>query len=303
MAQLIMNTNNFRAFCGVSLLLALTTSCNFSGVQQETDESFRTGDTLNVKTSELTELDSLDAQPANKDTIRLDNGIYFAYRKKGNGKQLKKDDVVFIDYRSKLVSGKVFDTNEKMGKPVPFMVGWGMQTTGWDLVFPYLHEGDEVEVFLPAQFARGEKGIPNLVPPHADNFISLRVVGIQQPDYSNQGVLVWVINRGQDQPKVKEGDELLIDYFAYARSKPRYDNSFKNGVPYSFKVGGNNLPGLNIGMKYGQLSDKLWIRIPAALAFGSKGNADLVKPNEDVFFDIRILKIMDEKEKEKSSKD
>jgi FKBP-type peptidyl-prolyl cis-trans isomerase len=272
-------------------------SCDFSGVKQEKDDSFRNTDTLSSTSTLKLVGDTLDARPADKDTLRLENGIFIAYRKKGTGAPVKKDDVVFIDYRSKLADGKVFDTNEKMKKPVPFMVGWNLQTPGWDIVFPLLREGDEVEVFLPAKFARGEKGIPNLVPPNADNLISLRIVRIEPPAYEEKGVKVWVINRGQDMPKVKEGDELLIDYFAHARSKPRYDNSFKNGEPYEFKVGGNNLPGLNLGMGYAQLSDKLWIRIPSELAFGKKGLADMVKSNEDVFFDIRVLKIVDEDEK------
>ena len=177
------------------------------------------------------------------------------------------------------------------------MVGWGMQTIGWDMVFPYLKEGDEVDVFLPAKYARGEKGIPDLVPPNSDNLLALRIVRIEKPQHEEKGVQVWVINRGQDRPKVKNGDEILIDYFAHARSNPRYDNSFKNGEPFSFKLGGNNLPGLNIGMRFAHLSDKLWIRIPSDLAFGSKGLTGMVKPNESVFFDIRVLKIVDEKEK------
>jgi FKBP-type peptidyl-prolyl cis-trans isomerase len=227
--------------------------------------------------------------------VFLDNGMYIAYLKRGIGQQLKEDDVVLIDYKSALTDGKVFDTNEKIGKPIPFMIGWGLQTSGWDIALPYLNEGDVVKVFLPAKFARGEKGIPDIVPPNSDNLISLKIHKILPADYTVDGVQIWVINRGKDQVDLKEGDEVYIDYFAHAKTKPRYDNSFKNGEPYQIKVGGkNNLPGLNMALSKAKLSDKLWVRIPAKHAFGSKGNQDLVKPNETVFFDLRVLKIIEE---------
>jgi len=278
----------------------LVTSCNMSGVDKQLDDSFLIDNKQHQKDSSIMIVEQVEIDKAS-DTLYLGNGIYIAYINKGEGAKVKKDDVIMIDYKSKLPDGKVFDTNEKLGMPVPFMVGWGLQTKGWDIALPYLHEGDEVNVFLPAKFARGEKGIPNLVPPNSDNFIKLKIHQIKQPDYYQDGVETWVINRGGKQPELKIGDEILIDYFAYSESTPRYDNSFKSGEPYQMKVGGaNNLPGLNIGLSKAKLSDKLWIRIPSKHAYGSKGNQELVKPNETIFFDLRVLRILDGKEEKKS---
>lgn len=261
-----------------------------SGVKTESDTSYtiETDGTPKDSVEIIADIDEAT------DTLFLESGIYIAYITKGDGEKVEKHDVIMMDYKSKLSDGKVFDTNEKLGMPVPFMVGWGLQTSGWDVVMPYLREGDEVSVFLPSEYARGEKGIPNLVPPNSDNFVKLKIHEIRKPDYSHDGVETWVINRGTKQPELKDGDEILIDYFAYSESNPRYDNSFKSGEPYQMKVGGtNNLPGLNIGLSNAKLSDKLWIRIPAKHAFGTKGNQELVKPNESVFFDLRVLRILE----------
>ena len=263
----------------VSLLsVCVLFSCNMTGVEVDTDDSFRNTSLDSLNNTPL-ETDPPTVQVA-EDTVYLENGIYIAYIKKGEGEKVKEDDVIMIDYACKLIDGKIFDTNKKIGKPIPFMVGWGLQTTGWDVVLPYLNEGDEVSVYLPATFARGEKGIPELVPPNSPNIIDLTIHQIRKPDLVEDGVEIWIINRGANQPEVRKGDEVLIDYFAHAKSTPRYDNSFKNGEPFQLKVGGgNNLPGLNISLSKAKLSDKLWVRIPSKHAFGSKGNQHLVKPN------------------------
>jgi FKBP-type peptidyl-prolyl cis-trans isomerase len=277
-----------------SIFLTLV-GCNLSGVDQQEDESYKI-QTTDSSVDSLVVTENLEIKEATpSDTLFLESGIYIAYIRRGEGKQLKEDDVVMMDYKSALLDGKVFDTNEKFGKPIPFMIGWGLQTSGWDIALPYLKEGDEVKVFLPAKYARGEKGIPDVVPPNSDNLLSLKIHKILPVDYTDDGVEIWVINRGKEQVNLKEGDEVYIDYFAHAKTNPRYDNSFKNGEPYQIKVGGkNNLPGLNKGLSKAKLSDKLWVRIPSKHAFGSKGNQDLVKPNETVFFDLRVLKIIEE---------
>lgn len=280
------------------LVVLVVTSCNFSGVDKKKDESFRENG-KSIESSDSTEQTVSDVMPpkiekAPIDTLFLNNGIYIVYKEKGSGAQVKDNDVIWIDYTCRLTDGRVFDTNEKLGKPIPYMVGWGLQTEGWDIAIKELKEGDEVDIFLPAKYARGEKGIPGVVPPNADNLIALKVNEISVPDYTVDGVEVWIINRGKTQPDVKEGDEILIDYFAHAKSNPRYDNSFKNGEPYQLKIGGgSNLPGLNMALSKAKLSDKLWVRIPSRHAFGAKGNLNLVKPNESIFFDLRILKILD----------
>jgi FKBP-type peptidyl-prolyl cis-trans isomerase len=282
-------------FVSLSMVLVYSfTSCSLSGTDKEKDDSYK----IEVNAESLSDSlsgnnDLIIETRQSSDTLFLEGGIYITYFKKGEGALIQEDDVVLIDYKSKLTDGKVFDTNEKIGKPIPFMVGWSMQTSGWDIALTKLREGDEVSVFLPAKYARGDKGIPDLVPPGAVNIIELKIHAIKQPEYTIDGVEVWVINRGSKQPEVKKGDELLIDYFANAKSNPRYDNSFKSGQPYQIKVGGNNLPGLNMGLLKAKLSDKLWIRIPAKHAFGTQGNHDLVKPNETIFFDLRVLKILD----------
>ena len=257
-------------------LLPMIYACNFSGV--ENDENV-----LDI-TDDVEQIIEIA-----KDSIVFDNGIVIRFFEFGEGDSLRIGDVVKIDYSCRLKDGKVFDSNDKIGAPIPFMVGWRMQTKGWDLAFEKLRVGDDVEIFIPSDLARGKAGSPGSVPPDADNWLRVKVVEKVKENYSNDGVKVFVFERNPGSQKLKMGDEVEIEYIAYAESKPRYSSSFQNGAPFSFKLGsGSNLPGLNMGMEFAHYGDLLWIYIPSQYAFGKKGSVDNVKPNEAVLFDILV---------------
>lgn len=224
-----------------------------------------------------------------KDSIVLEQGIIVKFLQHGKGDLLKKGDIVMIDYSCRLKNDKVFDTNEKIGKPIPFIVGWLMQTKGWDLAFENLHVGDHVEIYLPAKMARGEMGIKGLVPANAENWINVKIISKKEADMDIDGVQMFVFERDNQAKKVKIGDELDLDYIAYSESKPRYSSSFENGASFQFKVGsGSNLPGLNMAIENAYYNDMIWVLIPPKYAFGSKGSVNNVKPNEYVLFDMLI---------------
>lgn len=257
-------------------VLPFVYACNLSGV--ENDTSIDEPEDVNNQTFEVA-----------KDSVVFDNGIILRYFEFGGGDSLRNGDVVKIDYSCRLKDGKVFDSNDKIGAPIPFMVGWRMQTKGWDLAFEHLRVGDDVEIFIPSVLARGKAGIPGAVPPDADNWLRVKVIEKVKEQYNNDGVKVYVFERNSGSQKLKMGDEVEIEYIAYAESKPRYSSSFLNGTPFSFKLGsGSNLPGLNMGMEFAHYGDLLWIYIPSQYAFGKKGSVDNVKPNEAVLFDILV---------------
>jgi FKBP-type peptidyl-prolyl cis-trans isomerase len=257
-------------------VLPLIYACNFSGVDNETS------------VDETSEEDKQTIEIA-KDSVVFDNGIVIRYFEYGTGDSLRIGDVVKIDYSCRLKDGKVFDANDKIGAPIPFMVGWRMQTKGWDLAFEKLRVGDDVEIFIPAALARGKAGIPGSVPPDADNWLRVKIVEKVKENYNNDGIKVYVFERNPGSQKLKMGDEVEIEYIAYAESKPRYSSSFLNGSPFPFKLGsGSNLPGLNMGMEFAHYGDLMWIYIPSQYAFGKKGSVDNVKPNEAVLFDILV---------------
>jgi FKBP-type peptidyl-prolyl cis-trans isomerase len=267
-------------FILIFLCLSFLCSCNFSGIKQNDED---TNELANSTNSDV------EFNPVVEDSLVLEHGIVIKYFNRGNGDAIRKGDVVMIDYANKLEDGKVFDTNKKIGKPIPFIVGWLMQTRGWDLAFEYLRVGDHVEIYIPSKYARGSTGIKGLVPPDADNWLDVKIVSKRQADMNIDGVEVFIFEREKGAKKVNVGDELDLDYIAYSETKPRYSSSYANGAPFQFKVGsGSNLPGLNMAIENACYDDMLWVLIPPKHAFGSKGSVGNVKPNEAVLFDLLI---------------
>jgi FKBP-type peptidyl-prolyl cis-trans isomerase len=115
-----------------------------------------------------------------------------------------------------------------------------------------------------------------------------------QPTAVVDGVKIWKLEESPEKDKVtiNEKSEVAIHYFVGTKSNPRYDNSYQRGVPFQFGMSDNGLvPGLKKAMFQRNMFDKLWILVPAKEAYGSKGMVDLVKPNEDLFYDIFIMDV------------
>ncbi len=275
--------------------LFILLACETSGVSKDKDLA----KTNKVESDTRTEAEKLlepKAQIVDKKDFM--NGMKIQWFEKGNGEALQVGEVYEINFKLTLDNGQVVDGNHLLKRTmIPFLVGYNMQTSGWDLAMNELHVGDFVEIFLPPKLARGEKGIPGVIPPNAANIIFLRVGKRIPPTANIDGTKVWRLEDSEEFKKVVIGEnsEVAIHYFVGTKSNPRYDNSYQRGVPFTFRLNDNGLvPGLKKAMKGRSLFDKLWILVPAKEAYGDRGLIDLVKPNEDLFYDI-IVRDVDKK--------
>ena len=98
-----------------------------------------------------------------KDVIALQNGIQYKILTKGKGKKPTLNDKVQVAYTGRLVDGTVFTTTAGKKTPI-FIVKNAIR--GWRIILPKMNEGSEWEIYLPSEYAFGNKGTP-LVPPGA----------------------------------------------------------------------------------------------------------------------------------------
>jgi len=281
------------------LFLFVLMSCDIKGVEtsEENDET-----EVFVEDSVEKEMDTVEPQIKTpekaSDTLKLDNGIVITYFKKGTGEKLKKGDMIKIDYRSKLEDGTIYDGNHLVKKTsIPFLVGWNQQTEGWGLAIKELRVGDDVDIFLPSKYARGEKGIKGIVPPNSNNILSLRILEKFEPTVEVDDIQIWKYDELKEPgDSIGFNDEVYLNYWVSSESTPRYDNNYKRGETFNLVMGdGNIVPGLYKALHFGREGDRLMIKIPAKEAYGSKGLLDLVKPNEDIFYDVQIGKVINSK--------
>lgn len=223
------------------------------------------------------------------------NGIRIQWFEKHDGTPIEDGSVYEINFKTKLQNGEVVDGNYKLQRDMlPFLVGYGMQTPGFDLAMKELKVGDFVEIFIPGKLARGKKGIPGIIPPNAPNIVLLRIGKEIKPTKVVDGVKVWCLEENPEMTdaKVGENSNVAINYFVGTKSNPRYDNSYQRNTPFAFGMKDHSLiPGLRKAMLNAKMYDKLYILVPAKEAYGSRGYVDLVKPNEDLFYDVIIMDV------------
>jgi len=72
-------------------------------------------------------------------------------------------------------------------------------------------------------------------------------------------------------------------------------NIYRNNQPFSVIFGEPGLvPGLKKALINAKKSDRMFILIPSSEAYGSKGYLDLVKPNEDLLYNVLVMNVMPE---------
>ncbi len=276
------------------IVVGLTTlvACNTDVVETKKDPVVKDKPSNSTMTKA-----ELDIEP--KSTIvekkNFMNGMKIQWFEKGNGPAVEQGSVYELNFKIKLVDGTIVDGNHLLKKDwIPFLVGYNMQTSGWDIALSELHVGDFVELYLPPKLARGEKGVPGVIPPNAPNIIFLRVGKELKPNWINDGVKVWLWEEQEANKSIVIGETSSVEmhYFVGTKSHPRFDNSYKRSIPYSFNMTDFSLlPGLRKGLMGRKLFDKLWMVVPSKLAYGTKGYVDIVKPNEDLFFDLFIINV------------
>lgn len=221
-------------------------------------------------------------------------GMKIHWFEQGEGAFLKAGEVVKLNYDVRLEDGTLVDGNQLLNRDwLPFLIGYGMQTKGWDLAFEKLKVGDFVEIILPSNLARGEKGVKGLIPPNATNILHIRVLDRISPTRVIDGTKVWLLEENEtEQLKATETSTVDFHYMVSTPSNPKYDISYRRNQPFSMQFSDFGIvKGLKKAMLNAKRSDKIWILVPASEAYGEKGLVDLVKPGESLFYDIFVMDV------------
>lgn len=281
----------------ITTLFALTglmlANCDTAVVEADTVE------TVNDEPADAKEpeVNILDQEQVVDDSKEFENGLKIQWFEHGKGDKLAYSEMVAIDYKVLLEDGTIIDGNELLKKEsIPFMIGFGMQTEGWDIALQELRVGDFAEIFIPSKLARGEKGIPGLIPPNSNNILKIRVLEKMKPTRSVDGCNVWVFEENKSNTVVfDENSEIEFYCTTSTPSKRDYINSFRDSKPFTLKLEDyGTIPGLKKALINAKRADRMIAFIPASEAYGTKGYLDLVKPNEDLMYNILVSNVIKE---------
>lgn len=265
----------------------LIASCDTSGVKKNDKV---------VSKIEPTSKDSniLDGEYTVIDQKKFSNGIKIEWFEKGTGANVATGDLVMIDFKVKLKDGKVVDGNHLIHRTaIPFLVGFGMQTEGWDIALKELKVGDFAKILIPSPLARGEKGIEGLIPRNADNFLIIRIIENKKPTRVVAGTKVWLLEENTHN-KLKFNEKCKMEFHAMASTSTTamFVNTYRNNQPFQYKLTDHGLvPGLRNALINAKKSDRMFILVPSSEAYGTAGYLDFVKPGEDVFYNVLVMDV------------
>lgn len=274
--------------------LIIISSCTTEGVKANKSEN-ETKPVNSEVNSQREEPNILDDVSKVVDEETLDNGIIIKWVEHGEGELLNRGEMINIDYKVFLKDNKVVDGNHLLKKKsMPFMIGFQMQTKGWDIALKKLRVGDFAEIFIPSDLARGEKGIEGLIPPNADNILKIRVLSREEPTREIDGNKVYLFEENEKNDlKFNENNEIEFHCMVSSPSNPLYINTYRSNP---FRLGINDsgtVPGLKKALINAKKSDRMFVYVPAKEAYGKKGYLDVVKPNEDLFYNILVMNVID----------
>jgi FKBP-type peptidyl-prolyl cis-trans isomerase len=228
-----------------------------------------------------------------ENTKLLENGIFIKWFKKSNGAKIKKGEMVLIEYRLALPDGKIVDGNNRLNYPcIPFVVGYNMQTPGWDIGLQQLAVGDFAKIEIPAALAMGEKGIKGIVPPNSSNWLFVKVLARVYPGVNENGIVSWKWKDGEGKTITDPEKEISFHAILSTESKSSVMNSYKSNFPLRYVPGQNTIvPGLKKLLKNAKKGERYIVVLDSEKAYGTRGYADLIKPNEKVLYNIEIIEV------------
>jgi FKBP-type peptidyl-prolyl cis-trans isomerase len=221
---------------------------------------------------------------------KLSSGIVLKWIERGAGPGFKSGEMALIDYRLGTPDGRIIDGNNRIDLPfIPFVVGYSMQTQGWDLAFAHLLVGDFVKIEIPAALAYGSKGIKDVLAPNTPNWLYVKVLSKIKPSIDAKGIRAWKLADGQPFEQEAGGiKEIAYEFVASTPNKPNAIVARK--FPQRFVVGQKTtVPGLRKILKNALQGERYYLVLAPEQAYGSKGYGQVIAPNEPVFFLLDIV--------------
>lgn len=210
---------------------------------------------------------------------------------KPNALSVEKGSVITLNYKGYLPDGKIFDSNELIGMPLPFYVGVGMSVKGWDEALPLLKVGEKARIKVPAKLGYGKKGYGKLIPPDTELTFDMEIVEKRKPVTTESGLQFYkTFEKKGDKPT--ENSTVTIHYYGWVQGGKLFDSSHMNGKAYTFDLAtGRAIKGWVEALKMMSPGEKAFIVVPPDLGYGEAGIPELVPANATLVYNIELLEV------------
>jgi FKBP-type peptidyl-prolyl cis-trans isomerase len=229
--------------------------------------------------------------------ISLADGVRYEVVTAGHGEPGSADAIIAIDFTVWDGQGKVLDSSLLAGRPLKAPVA--------QLPLPFLKsaasvvkEGGEYRFFVPAG-----QGIPAHDGKGENSVWHLAVKSLQAPlplpkfddlakgaiEKTESGLQYRITKQGTGAAP-KMGESVTVHYAGWLTDGTVFDSSYSRAEPASFALG-RVIQGWNEGLQLMKEGGQAYFRIPADLAYGSRGAPPKIGPDATLVFFIDLQKV------------
>lgn len=110
--------------------------------------------------------------------VALADGLQYKIVKAGTGEKPGKEDTVTVEYTGRLISGEVFDSTEKTGKPATFKLS--QVIPGWTEALQLMPAGSTWEVYVPSNLAYGQRSVGGPIGPNETLIFNIHLISVKK---------------------------------------------------------------------------------------------------------------------------
>ncbi len=140
--------------------------------KRATEMGKKSAENLAVGTKFLTE------NKAKEGVVALPSGLQYKIIKNGTGAKPTKEDTVTVEYTGHLISGEVFDSTEKTGKPATFKLS--QVIPGWTEALQLMPAGSTWEIYVPATLAYGDRSVGGPIGPNETLIFNIHLISVEK---------------------------------------------------------------------------------------------------------------------------
>jgi FKBP-type peptidyl-prolyl cis-trans isomerase FklB len=113
--------------------------------------------------------------------VTLPDGLQYKVIAEGDGEVPGDNNTVLVNFRGTLIDGTEFDSSARLGKPLELTVG-NVTLRGWNEALKLMKTGSKWQLFIPAELAYAENGVPPRIPPNATLIMEVELLSIKRPN-------------------------------------------------------------------------------------------------------------------------
>lgn len=119
----------------------------------------------------------LEANKKQPGVVVMPNGIQYKIINQGSGVKPTLEDTIKVHYKGTTIDGNIFDDSYSRGEPIEFPLGGLIE--GWKQALVLMPVGSKWQLFIPSEYAYGDRGAGANIPGGATLIFELELLDVK----------------------------------------------------------------------------------------------------------------------------